>query len=1074
MEFKVGWEVTKAEGPYERCGPLVGTSCPTRSEAGAGAVDVEVDQSTGNVYVFSDQEVKTGETLMAVFKPDGSEVLARFGKKAKLGEPTATTLGEIHESPMPGGIAVSPNGTVYIYDLNNFNNFYHRLMVFKETTPGNPKTYAYVEGGDIAAGFFGEGELPERPVTDATGNIYTATETTIEEYSPAQPKPPICKFEFAKGGIKAMTVNPTSGEPFFYTSADKQVHRLGPCSGGKFSEVQLPIKVAPERDNLFALAFDPVRILEAGRAAGVLYGAAPSPVPGSKGKGEPGMGALGYIFAPAIEAEPVVESQAVGKVSATGAELEAQVNPKGSLTSYTFQYITQTAFEADGETFGPGTLESPSPPTVLGAGQSPLRASTVLTGLAPDTAYRFRAVAESHCSGSEPEKVCEDEGPAASFRTYPVEVAGPPDARAYELVSPAKKNGGQVLPAEPITSTCGLAECKPGAAFTHFPMQSAPDGEAVVYEGTPFSPSEGAVIENEYLARRTPSGWATANLTPPLLQSKGAQGYKAFDQTLSEGVLEQSAPSFGAAPPNYANLYRQPSADPLTLTPLITQAPPNRVAGNGSNSFRTTYAGASVDFSHLIFEANDALSEGALDPTEEEADLYEAVGGELRLVNVLPNESTEPGVLGSGTLLKSGDPNTPAGVVDGAISADGRRIFWTSKAGALYVREDGTTTTEIEDPGKFLAAGSDGSRVLLSDGCLYVLETKACTDLTQGQGGFQGIAGHSADLSHLYFVDTAVLTEEPNSQGDKAVAAEPNLYAWTDGQAEPQTSFIATLLPGDNTNSAGDWQASPAVRTAEASPAGRYLAFLSTAKLTGVPNVGPCQLEGSSGKYINAACTEVFLYDSAAQTLSCPSCNRSGSAPLGPSVLRLIKGARGSLPQPRYLTDSGRLYFDSADALSYLDTNGRVEDVYQYEPQALGGCGREGGCVSLVSAGRSSIDSNLLTIDASGNNVFFTSRDRLVGADTDEQIDLYDARVEGGFAEPKPPIPCGGEACQPQSVIPPEAPPAPAPPGAGNYKPPKKCPKGKVRRGGKCVKKHKGKSKGSKAKRDQRRQGALR
>jgi hypothetical protein len=183
-------------------------------------------------------------------------------------------------------------------------------------------------------------------------------------------------------------------------------------------------------------------------------------------------------------------------------------------------------------------------------------------------------------------------------------------------------------------------------------------------------------------------------------------------------------------------------------------------------------------------------------------------------------------------------------------------------------------------------------------------------------------------------------------------------------------------------------------------------------------------------------------------------------------VVRLIKDARGYLPQPRYLTDSGRLYFDSADSLSYFDTNAGVEDVYQYEPQGMGTCIREGGCVSLVSAGREAVDSNFLTVDATGGNVFFTSRDRLVPADEDQLIDLYDARVGGGFPDRSRGQICLGETCQPPTAIPVEAPAASQSPlGVGNYKPPK-CRKGQVIRGGRCVKKphHKDKKNQDKAK----------
>ena len=44
-----------------------------------------------------------------------------------------------------------------------------------------------------------------------------------------------------------------------------------------------------------------------------------------------------------------------------------------------------------------------------------------------------------------------------------------------------------------------------------------------------------------------------------------------------------------------------------------------------------------------------------------------------------------------------------------------------------------------------------------------------------------------------------------------------------------------------------------------------------------------------------------------------------------------------ALYQSRYLSDSGRLFFDSSDALVPQDANG-TEDVYEYEPAGVGSC----------------------------------------------------------------------------------------------------------------------------------------
>jgi hypothetical protein len=1062
MKFVGAWQVKASEGEYQQCGPG-GPLCAPRAEGGSRTVDVDVDRATGNVYVLNGELLAPGSLLGSVFTPTGSSLITRFGEKAAGGKTTAETPSQIHDPLLPGSLAVDRAGQVYIFDDNDPNNSYHRLMVFRPQTPGDYEHYVYSgQSSDVGAGFLGVTEFPSRPVVDDAGNVYVAGEDYVEKYDPTQPAAPICGFTFAKGGITSMTVDPETGEPFFYTARDKKVHQLSACNEGAFSEIG-QVAVAPERDNLTALALDPKRELPETRPPGILYGAAPSAQPGI-GKGQPGRGSLGYIFAPAEENPPSVESESVSAVTATSAELHADINPGGFETRYVFQYVTNASFEGEGETFA-SAVEVPAGGAALGGGKDSLFASATLNGLNPSTAYRYRVIATSECVPSEPGKICEVAGEPEVFSTYAVSTEVLPDSRIYELVSPVEKDGGQVLPADPTVSSCGLIECKPGAAYQHFPMQSTPDGNAIVYEGTPFAEAGGAVIENEYLARRDPNtGWGTINLTPPLMQSKSGKGYKAFDPSLGTGLLEQGTPSLSPeAPLDYVNLYRQAALEPLSLSPLMKDAPPNRVSGEGAGRLKVTYAGGSTDLSHLFFEANDALTSETIDGGEGKNSLYEWAGGQLRSVNLAPGdtEAVVGAVFGSGRLLESGNPNGFARDFSHAISADGSRAFWSSEAGQVYVRINGTETRKVEDPGKFLTASADGSLVLLNDGCLYNVDGESCVDLTQGQGGFMGISGQSEDLSHIYVVASTVLTgEEENSEGDKAQATKPNLYAWINGNV----SFIATLLPQDNGQLSGSWQSSPLVRTAQASPGGRFVAFLSKASLSGYDNVGPCFLS-NAGVFVDSPCPEAFLYDTATGQLRCASCNPSGAKPLGWSVLRLIPGASESLPQPRYLTDTGRLYFDSQDSLVSGDTNGGVEDVYQFEVVGVGTCKRAEGCLSLISAGREAFDSNFLAIDQSGQNVFFTARDQLVPADMDRLVDLYDAREAGGFAfESQPPsFECKGEGCQPPPPMPPDSPPASSIlPSSGNAAP--GCKKGQVRRHGKCVKKPHHKKKAMKAK----------
>jgi hypothetical protein len=650
---------------------------------------------------------------------------------------------------------------------------------------------------------------------------------------------------------------------------------------------------------------------------------------------------------------------------------------------------------------GPGVREAPAGGAVLeGLGARGVQ----LTGLTPDTAYRFRVIATSHCSPSEPGKVCQDIGEEKAFRTFPSEDTGLPDRRAYELVSPAQKHGGQVIPADPVVSSCGY--CKPGRNLgAFFPRESSPDGDAVAYEGTPFAETGGGTVENEYISRRGEDGeWQTSNPTPELLKGNGGNGYQSVSTGLDRAVISQASPALNPeVPSECTDLYAQVTGEPSSLVPLLRSQPPNRPC-TGFGHFEIRFAGASEDGQRIFLEANDALTgptafaPQAADGGASKFNLYEWHEGQLTLVNVKPgNTETEPGAF-YGSIL--GARKTIAH----AVSADGSHVYWTEQGtGQLYVRIDGEETQKIEDPGEFLSASTDGTKVLLSDGCLYDITTKGCEDLSAGHGGFQGIAGQSEDLSHVYFVDTAVLTgEEENEAGSVAREDEPNLYVWDAGT----TRFIATLSVEDNKLEEDDWAASPSSRSAQASPDGRWVSFLSHSPLTGYDNT-----KRSGG---GAAMPEAFVYDSVTGRLTCASCDPSGALPLAESVLRLIKGSH-LLPQARYLSNSGRLFFDSGDSLTPADSNEGAEDVYEWEPQNIGTCQRTSGCVALISSGAEGTDSNLLTTDTDGENAFFTTRSRLVARDTDELIDLYDARVGGGETrQAKPPEPCEYEpgACQ--------------------------------------------------------------
>jgi hypothetical protein len=203
--------------------------------------------------------------------------------------------------------------------------------------------------------------------------------------------------------------------------------------------------------------------------------------------------------------------------------------------------------------------------------------------------------------------------------------------------------------------------------------------------------------------------------------------------------------------------------------------------------------------------------------------------------------------------------------------------------------------------------------------------------------------------------------------------------------------------------------------------------------------------------------SEVYLYDAESNRLACASCMASGTSPLGESYLPPSDNATY---QPIYISEGGSVFFDSAESLVPQDTNGAT-DVYEYS---------EGGGLHLISNGAAPGPSFFDAADLGGGDVFFTTKQQLVSGDGDEQADLYDARVDGGFPAPAPMPGCGDEtACRgpvnesspafgalasgafvgPGNVIPTmesTQPPKPTSPKS------KQCKKGFLKKRGRCVK----------------------
>jgi hypothetical protein len=78
-------------------------------------------------------------------------------------------------------------------------------------------------------------------------------------------------------------------------------------------------------------------------------------------------------------------------------------------------------------------------------------------------------------------------------------------------------------------------------------------------------------------------------------------------------------------------------------------------------------------------------------------------------------------------------------------------------------------------------------------------------------------------------------------------------------------------------------------------------------------------------------------------------------------------------------------------------------DAYEFDTQT--------GEAHLISSGESGQVSGFVGATPDGHDVFFTTSQRLVPGDKDSSVDLYDARVDGGFPYPGRAPACEGDAC---------------------------------------------------------------
>jgi hypothetical protein len=784
-------------------------------------------------------------------------------------------------------------------------------------------------------------------------------------------------------------------------------------------------------------------------------------------------------------AAPTIAGESVSTVEAAAATLGAEVIPEGAATTVHYEYLTEARFKSGGETFtgAETTPESSS----IGADDTKHMAPSARIpeaghpALLPGTTYHYRVVATNTCEGG---KQCVTDGPGKTFTTYPAPGSEPPqnctnearrveqsstylpDCRAYELVTPAEKQGGQPGVHE------GLGD------------HAAVDGERMAWWAQAALPGAAVSVSN-YLSTRGPDGWSSESTIPSQSVQSGLLcpelvGIDAWSSNLEKGVLADGWGQGGQTVGNetgsaedtecghdeprlaagelerFQNLFvrdngnfardGETDVDPYQLINVTPSAvsPPEP---NGANYYPAFFLAGSADLSHVVFEEELPLTENAPGyPSEWEGhdDLYEWTASGVRLVTIMPDGTPVQGSLAGATINKTAN-NSRYNIADyrHAVSEAGSRVLFQAD-GILYVRENAeqppveecanaskACTVQIDEDqggtgssggGVFMEASGNGSKVFFTDESRLTEDSKAeagkpdlyeynleaplgkrLTDITASStepAGVLGVSGAGEDGSHVYFAAEGVLAGA-NAEDASPTPGAPNLYAYEPDPAHAgayRTTFIATLAASDSC----DWIEIECTGntgnglTARVSANGAFIGFTSTAQVTGYDNT-----DANTHNPDN----EIYLYDAATETLGCASCDPSGAAPtsgagIHPPVTPYNFSALTDAYPQRYVSDSGQVFFTSAEALLPTDTNAEP-DVYEYE----------GGELHLISSGSSDEASYVLDASVNGGDVFFETSQQLLGAARDAAYAIYDARVEGGFPEPSA-SPGGGPPCE--------------------------------------------------------------
>lgn len=688
----------------------------------------------------------------------------------------------------------------------------------------------------------------------------------------------------------------------------------------------------------------------------------------------------------------------------TRARLNGYINPQGSEAAYRFEY------SANGSTW------TALPDQRSRRARTQIVVGEELTGLRPDTVYHYRFSAENGGGAGAPE------GDEKSFRTRTsAEVQLP--QRGDELVNQPNKGNQDVLPTVVFPNTSPVRD----------------DGDAVLWKVIGGAPGGNTASEALFLAARTRSGWQSRPIIPEAEDQVGGgtltyklnESNAAFTRFLFH--VARSAAFGQEGPPTFVTVDDEGRQQ-------VLRSFPEEIGGFGAwlgtettedmtRAFQVSYSTDQLEElgapGTLSLMPDGLASECGLDVNNGftgEGDVagrqwrrgyhrIDKVHGSRVYFQSVPNGAPCSSRMGIYTRDLSSGSTTE--IDSGSAKPGPEMIRTTPDGGSLY----------------FVTATSHSPTDENSHWDVYRWDAESgaytCITCVVPDAQVVGSVLVSDDFSHIYF------SSERQLIGGMGEPGEQNVYVLTDGELKFVMDLGGSEALGRNYS--------------ELSANGNVLLFRTTGtgyeELTADPMAGSgCEFVGEPGNL--GFCRELYRYEASTESLECLSCRQD--APTDVMI-----GSEGAEAWYAGSADGRTVAFATKEPLLPEDVNNTV-DIYVWH----------NGSIGLITDGKTQYPVNggviapkVYGVDDSGDNIFFTVVDpSLTGYEQDGLVNLYDARVGGGFARPQPPVRCSGESCQGSpETAPAEVTAASSSIHRGNVPHRRVCPRGKARRRGRCV-----------------------